>query len=204
MIISPVYIRSLERRAFYHFYIGLASLTSSRSWSPSIHFLQSGINRSLSIADPLRSCVRMNILLLASGILCLTMTWAVFTSAPKNYTSVTTAWPSTPPCAVTSATPRTAICGARWADDSPTSRAALTLAYQTAVLPGRPPKVDPLYVYPAALSCHCARCDTASSDCIHKVQDFTRANVSDCSLKYIHHLWLHPQQSMRHSHPGSN
>ncbi|XP_039220898.1 lutropin subunit beta-like [Crotalus tigris] len=37
--------------------------------------------------------------------------------------------------------------------------------YETALLQGCPPDVDPSFTYPVALSCHCNLCNMDSSDC---------------------------------------
>ncbi|XP_026525401.1 lutropin subunit beta-like [Notechis scutatus] len=40
--------------------------------------------------------------------------------------------------------------------------------YETILLQGCPPDVDPSFTYPVALSCHCDLCDMDSSDCTVK------------------------------------
>ncbi|XP_032091839.1 lutropin subunit beta-like, partial [Thamnophis elegans] len=39
------------------------------------------------------------------------------------------------------------------------------IQYETALLQGCPPDVDPSFIYPVALSCHCDLCNMDSSDC---------------------------------------
>ncbi|XP_075881098.1 thyrotropin subunit beta-like [Nelusetta ayraudi] len=40
--------------------------------------------------------------------------------------------------------------------------------YRTAVLPGCPAAANPVFTYPAALSCHCGSCRTDSDECAHR------------------------------------
>lgn len=40
--------------------------------------------------------------------------------------------------------------------------------YRTAVLPGCSAAADPVFTYPAALSCHCGACRTDSDECAHR------------------------------------
>uniref|UniRef100_A0A8C9UXJ1 Thyrotropin subunit beta n=1 Tax=Scleropages formosus TaxID=113540 RepID=A0A8C9UXJ1_SCLFO len=131
-----------------------------------------------------------------NGILCLMMIWAVFACAPKNYTLYVQRL-HCDRCVAINTTVCSGFCYSqdtnlrgqmgRW---QPYQRGCTyqMLAYQTAVLPGCQLNVDSLYSYPAALSCHCARCDTASSDCIHKVKDITRANTSKHLQETPHRL----------------
>ncbi|KAG8438236.1 hypothetical protein GDO86_008797 [Hymenochirus boettgeri] len=51
------------------------------------------------------------------------------------------------------------------------------IVYETAVIPGCPDDVDPHYMYPVAIDCHCGLCDIETTDCT--VQSL---EPSHCSL----------------------
>ncbi|XP_036387986.1 thyroid stimulating hormone subunit beta a [Megalops cyprinoides] len=65
-----------------------------------------------------------------------------------------------------------------------------SLEYRTAVLPGCPLHVDPLFSYPVALRCNCSTCDTDRSECTHKAV----ADGARCS-KPLRHIYPYPGES---------
>ncbi|XP_056293761.1 thyroid stimulating hormone subunit beta a [Pseudoliparis swirei] len=62
--------------------------------------------------------------------------------------------------------------------------------YRTAILPGCPADSDPVFTYPAALSCHCGACRTDSDECAQ------RASVGRARCtKPVRRIYRYPGES---------
>ncbi|XP_062396132.1 thyrotropin subunit beta [Sardina pilchardus] len=51
--------------------------------------------------------------------------------------------------------------------------------YQATKMPGCPTGTDPLFFYPVARQCHCAKCNTRRMECVH----VTKRNSHRCSKR---------------------
>ncbi|XP_061114132.1 thyrotropin subunit beta-like [Conger conger] len=115
-----------------------------------------------------------------SILLCLLVGQALTKCAPQNYTLYVER-KGCEHCVAVNTTVCSGYCFSRDINVKecglrpfPWQRACMyrSLAYHTVLLPGCRRDTDPLFSFPVALFCHCSRCNTSTTECLHRVKRF--------------------------------
>ncbi|KAJ8399568.1 hypothetical protein AAFF_G00409790 [Aldrovandia affinis] len=136
----------------------------------------------------------MGMVMLTGGLLCLLVGQVISICSPADYTL----YVEKPDCDFCVAINTTICMGFCCSWDSNVGKQYAVhqkctyqaVQYHTAMLPGCPLHVDPLYSYPVALKCHCRDCKTDGNECIHRASP----DGDKCS-KPLRHIYPYPGQS---------
>ncbi|XP_064156217.1 thyrotropin subunit beta-like [Anguilla rostrata] len=127
---------------------------------------------------------------LACVLLCLLLGQALAKCVPQNYTLYVER-EGCEHCVAVNTTVCRGFCFSRDTNMKkcglkgfPVQRACMyqSLVYHAVSLPGCPPDVDPLFSFPVALRCHCSRCNTSNTECLHRGKRLP--NPCDSTLCY--------------------